>query len=230
MSSPTLLDYAYLANAVYSIDDHAVIDYLVKQRRSEWAVRLWRAGTASNGFQGAILESDSDVVCAYKGTQLGGATARQDLMNDLTLAINLIPTQAMAAAEMVVAARSIAGRKPHSLVGHSLGGVLAQLIGYFSGLPFVTFNAPGMLGNVELVPFLYRGTSPGGPIQGFNMILLTDWIGNYGRHIGKTERFMTPGALNPWGGRAFMAHMMANVLLVLESKAAWAAKVLAALI
>jgi hypothetical protein len=227
---PTLLDYAHMANAVYSIDDNAVIDYLVKQGRSEWSVRLWEAGTASNGFQGAILESDSDVVCAYKGTQTSGATVRQDLLNDAVLAINLIPSQAMAAKDMAVAARCIAGRKPVSLVGHSLGGGLAQLIGYFSGIPFVTFNAPGMLGNVELVPFLYRGTRPGGPIRGFNMILLTDWIGNYGRHIGKTERFMTPGALNPWGGRAFMAHMMANVLRVLELKAAWAAKVLAELV
>jgi hypothetical protein len=227
---PTLFDYAHLATAVYSIDDNAVTEYLVKQGRSEWSVRVWQAGTASNGFQGAVLESDSEVVCAYKGTQLSGSTVRQDLLNDVTLAINLIPNQAMAAAEMVAAARCIAGRKPISLVGHSLGGGLAQLIGYFSGAPFVTFNAPGMLGNVELVPFLYRGTSPGSPVRGFNMILLTDWIGNYGRHIGKTERFMTPGALNPWGGRAFMAHMMANVLLVLESKAAWAAKVLIELV
>src|SRR6516165_5210274 len=88
---PTLLDYAHMANAVYSIDDNAVIDYLVKQGRSEWSVRLWEAGTASNGFQGAILESDSDVVCAYKGTQTSGATVRQDLLNDAVLAINLIP-------------------------------------------------------------------------------------------------------------------------------------------
>jgi hypothetical protein len=227
---PTLLDYAHLATAVYSIDDQGMIDYLVKQGRSEWSVRLWEAGTASNGFQGAILESDSDVVCAYKGTQLGGATARQDLLNDATLAINLIPSQAMPAAGMMAAASGIAGRKPISLVGHSLGGGLAQLIGYFTGAAFVTFNAPGMLGNVELVPFLYRGTKPGGPVRGFNMILWTDWIGNYGRHIGKTERFMTPGAFNPWGGRAFMAHMMANVLLVLESKAAWAAKALTDLV
>jgi len=227
---PTLLDYAHMASAVYSIDDNAVTDYLVKQGLSEWSVRVWQAGTASDGFQGAILESDSDVVCAYKGTQTSGTTVKQDFLNDVTLAINLIPSQAMAAADMMSAARQIAGQKPISLVGHSLGGGLAQLIGYFSGAPFVTFNAPGMLGNVELVPFLYRGTRPGGPIKGFNMILLTDWIGNYGRHIGKTERFMTPGALNPWGGRAFMAHMMANVLLVLESKAAWAAKVLAELV
>ncbi len=227
---PTLLDYAHLATAVYSIDQNAVTNYLVQQGRGGWSVRVWQAGTASNGFQGAILESDTEFVCAYKGTQLGGETVKQDLLNDLTLAINLIPSQAIAAIEMLRAARSIAGRKPISLVGHSLGGGLAQLVGYFGGVPFVTFNAPGMLGNVELVPFIYRGTTPGGTIQGFNMILWTDWIGNYGRHIGKTERFMTPGAFNPWGGRAFMAHMMANVLLVLESNADWAAKVLAELV
>ena len=207
-----------------------MIDYLVKQGCSEWSVRLWQAGTASNGFQGAILESDSEVVCAYKGTQTGGATSKQDLLNDATLAINLIPSQAMAAAAMVAAARPIAGQKPIALVGHSLGGGLAQLIGYFSGVPFATFNAPGMLGNVELVPFLYRGTKPGGPVQGFNMILATDWIGNYGRHIGKTERFMTPGGAQPLGRPGGSGDMMANVLLVLESKAAWAAKVLADLV
>lgn len=221
---PTLLDYAYFADAVYRIDENAVTEYLGQEGCSDWAVRLWMAGTTSNGFQGAILESDSDVVCAYKGTQLSGATVRQDLLNDAALAINLIPSQALAAMNMWTAARTIAGRKPISIVGHSLGGGLAQLIGYFTGAPFVTFNAPGMLGNVELVPFVYRGTSPGGPVRGFNMILWTDWVGNYGRHIGKTERFMTPGALNPWGGRAVLAHMMANVLLVLETKTDWAEK------
>jgi hypothetical protein len=48
------------------------------------------------------------------------------------------------------------------------------------------------------------------------MILWIDPIGNYGRHIGRTERFLTPGALNPLGGEAVIAHVMGNVIEALR--------------
>jgi hypothetical protein len=220
-----------MAGAIYEDEEDNMIQGLVDGGCSDYAVRYWQARTSSNGFQGAILENDQEVVCAFKGSKGGKSFVQDWLINDMQIAINLVPSQSLSAAEMVAAAETICGgsanrSKPLSLVGHSLGGGLAQLVGYLRGAPFVTFNAPGMLGNIELVPFLYRGTKPGGPVQGFNMILWTDPIGNYGRHIGKTERFMTPGAFNPFGGAAVIAHQMGNVMAVLDRKPDWAWKAL----
>ena len=66
--------------------------------------------------------------------------------------------------------------------------------------------------------------------NGFNMILWTDQVGNFGRHVGKTERFMTPGAFNPFGGGAAAAHQMGSVILALQNKQKWAQKLLHQLI
>jgi hypothetical protein len=83
-----------------------------------------------------------------------------------------------------------------------------------------------MMGNIELVPFLYRGTKPGGKVNGFNMILWMDPIGNYGRHIGKKERFVSP----PFGPSAVIAHLMPNVIDVLNRKPDWATKLLSQIV
>ena len=128
---------------------------------------------------------------------------------------------------MIAKAEEVAGdsAKPVSIVGHSLGGALAQIMGYRFGHPFVTFNAPGMKGNLETIPFLYTKSKPAGPIKGFNMILWTDPIGNYGRHIGKTERFYAYLPFVPLPGQA-IAHVMGTVFHTLKHSRKWAAKTL----
>ncbi len=230
----TLMDYAYMASAIYSLEESDMLKKM-SENCPGWAVRFWQAGTAGNGFQGAILDNDKEVVCVYKGSQTKGPTIKNDwLVNDVQIALNMIPSQANSAAEMVeVAERVLCGgsgnrRRPLSIVGHSLGGGLAQLIGYLRCVPFVTFNAPGMKGNVEYIPF--TGIKPKGEANGFNMILWTDPVGNFGRHIGKTERFMTPSAFNPFGGGAASAHQMGSVILALKNKQKWAEKMLHQLI
>jgi hypothetical protein len=220
----TLLEYAHIAAAVYK-DEKEMMERLVVQGQAGWSVRFWQAGTASNGFQGTILENDKEVICAYKGSKFG-VTGKQDwLVNDVQIALNLVPSQSHSAAEMVeVAEHYICGgsgarRKPLSIVGHSLGGGLAQLVGYLRGVPFVTFNAPGMKGNIELIPGLsFTKAKAGGKVNGFNMILLTDPVGNFGRHLGKTERFLNRGS--------GVAHVMKSVLETLEPNPKWAGKLL----
>ena len=228
---PTLYRYAQFASAIYQDTEADLITKLQKSGCSAWNVRKWQALTFSDGFQGAILEGPKEVVCVFKGSTFGKAFVSDWLVNDVLIAINSLPPQMVAAYQMVTAARSVCSDsgKPISLVGHSLGGGLAQILGYIMGYPFVTFNAPGMKGNAQVYNFL-GGAASKSKIQGFNMILWTDPVGNYGRHIGKTERFRTPGALNPFGGGAVIAHQMGNVLMALEQASDWAVKELLALV
>lgn len=227
---PTLYRYAQFADAVYSADENAMKDALVKKSCAAWSVRKWHPLSRSNGFQGAILENQEEVVCVYKGSTTGKAFVDDWLVNDMLIAVNALPPQMWSAYDMAAAAQLIGGgKKPVSLVGHSLGGALAQIVGYIRGLPFVTFNAPGMKGNAETYRSL-GGTSKPGAIRGFNMILWSDPIGNYGRHLGETERFLTPGIFNPFGGGSAIAHMMGSVLRALEGASDWAEKVLKELV
>ena len=217
-----LLQYAQIAAAVYKTEQE-MMTALVTGGQAGWSVRFWQAGTASNGFQGAILENDQEVICAYKGSKFG-VTGKQDwLVNDVQIAINAMPSQTHSAAEMVAVAQAyISGpaRKPISIVGHSLGGGLAQIVGYLRGVPFITFNAPGCKGNIELIPGLSftKPKAGGQKVNGFNMILGTDPVGNFGRHLGKTERFINRGK--------GVAHKMQAVLGTLAANQSWSAKLL----
>ncbi len=231
MARATLLDYAYMAAASYGDNIGDVIQkFQADPQHGQWSVAAYQAGTPANGFQGAIFDSTLEVICAYKGSKgdIGDKTTTgyDDWnVNDVQIALNKVPNQTPAALNFVKIAKHIASGKPVSLVGHSLGGGLAQFVGYTLQTPFVTFNAPGMRNNLQ-------GVKKVGPVQGFNMILITDPVGNFGLHLGKTERFLTAGALNPWGGDAMFAHVMKNVIATLKLKRnnKWADKKLSELV
>jgi hypothetical protein len=57
-------------------------------------------------------------------------------------------------------------------------------------------------------------------------------VGNFGKHLGKTERFMSAGLFNPFGGGAAFAHVMKCVIETLKKgkNSNWAAKTLIQLI
>lgn len=227
MPRATLLDYAYMASASYGdpIGD-VLIKFQTSPNHGNWMIAGYQAGTPANGFQGAIFESADEVICAYKGSKGGmrdkTTTGYDDWsVNDVQIALNRIPSQVPAATNFLNQAKHIAGNKPVSVVGHSLGGGLAQFVGYTESTQFVTFNAPGMRNNLP-------GNGPLRPVKGFNMILVTDPVGNFGKHIGKTERFFSVGTLNPFGGAASFAHVMKNVIATLElgRNTNWANKLL----
>jgi predicted alpha/beta hydrolase len=176
-------------------------------------------GNSANGFQGVIFSASNEVICAYKGSK--GGFASKDKMNtgyddwrvnDVQIALNQIPSQYEAAEAFVKQAEFHAAKRRVTIVGHSLGGGLAQLAGAKLGLPFVTFNAPGMAGNLGI-------RKQASKVTGFNMILLKDPIGNSGQHIGKTERFLALGTTGP-------AHKMHAVLSALKHSDKWAKRTL----
>jgi hypothetical protein len=83
------------------------------------------------------------------------------------------------------------------IVGHSLGGALAQVLGYWCNCPFVTFNAPGMASVIGaagwnfLKPDVARRTrdakklrNSNGEARGVNFRIARDVVAKFGKHLG----------------------------------------------
>jgi hypothetical protein len=134
-------EYGQLANAAYESSNHNV---------AGWSVARWTEGHwYGTGFQGGIYTRENEVVVAFKGTAATSDTALNDLGADFRLAMGFIPNQADSGNRLAQAAVGMARGRPVSIVGHSLGGALAQVVGTWRSLPFVTFNAPGMRGQLN---------------------------------------------------------------------------------
>ena len=105
----------------------------------------------THGFDGAIYKRENDCVVAFKGTETakGISQSIKDLTADVRLMAGDLPKQAAPAASLLDFAQTIAGERTITICGHSLGGGLAQVVGYQSNVPFVAFNAPPMATNVD---------------------------------------------------------------------------------
>lgn len=103
------------------------------------------------GFKGAIYTRENDCVVAYKGTETakGKIQSIKDLTADYRLMVGDLPKQVAPAAQLLEFAQSSQGGKTITICGHSLGGGLAQVVGYQANVPFITFNAPPMATNVD---------------------------------------------------------------------------------
>ena len=216
MGQITTLAYAEIANRVYNID--------VKGERSadgRWVVgdfdsALFKEGMSwgatNTDFKGCVYvsKSNKEAVVAFQGTvpKKGG-----DLLADLQIAIGglvgMLPQYCDAATRLYDRTRQIYPEHQISFVGHSLGGAMAQVMGHWTGMPFVTFNAPGMWGDIQkakLVPWS-RGAqirSIAGTLQGSllskqmastgrNFRNVMDPVSAYGFHYGPVTRFWGAG-------------------------------------
>ena len=110
----------------------------------------WKFGegreNTTGGFHGCIYRSPSgnETVVACRGT----ASAR-DVTADVKLAIGWCPKQASAAYDLYKRAKNVFGKSVITLVGHSLGGGLCQVIAHWTKSRFVTFNAPPMGSTIQ---------------------------------------------------------------------------------
>jgi hypothetical protein len=122
--------------------------------------------------------------------------------DDVSIGLGRLPDRTNDAYDYINNFASAVGCQPGRklvLVGHSLGGHMAQVIGYGLGIPFITFNAP---------PALRSGKLPNGMIVGASDIGLNFRV-HYdpvsrapGNHIG-------PLITLPLGGhKAVGAHKM----------------------
>jgi hypothetical protein len=158
----------------------------------------WKPGT---GFQAAYFTNNqgSEHVLAIAATQGWNFT---DILADSKLALSVMPRQA-SSAERFFKAVIPPQTNPADVVvvGHSLGGALAQALGFWHGVRFVTFNAPGMMRilagsmmNVAKPQQLGRTwkwaakSVFGNTERGINIIVSWDLIGNFGAHVGTAKR------------------------------------------
>jgi hypothetical protein len=160
-----------------------------------WTTQKWEWGTwYGDGFQGGIFETPSEIVVAFSGTK-GGLTTAPVSQNsgNVRIGVNVIPNMAGSAFAMVKWAKQNAWNRPISLVGHSLGGGLAQVVGNWSGLPFISFNGPGMKSHLKMSAFnIFKPqqalrsavTQNTDDSIGLCFTVKGDFVGEFGYHIG----------------------------------------------
>jgi len=142
----TCLDYAKIAYAAYFTPPNQYYADPPGHGVDDWVVQRWdEGGFFGDGFQGGIWQSPSDIVVGFCGTnpnQKGKFAS--DLMADARIGLKIMPNQASSARKLTEFAKSLANGRRVSVTGHSLGGGLAQVVGVWEEVPFVTFNAPAM--------------------------------------------------------------------------------------
>lgn len=113
----------------------------------------------NSGFQGGLYGKDAnhdgiyeEIVIAYRGTELsngylGGVSDNFDIkdiiLNDISIGLNSVPAQYDSALKLYNDAVAKFGADKITITGHSLGGILTQLVCAKIGAKGVTFNAAG---------------------------------------------------------------------------------------
>ena len=197
----TIRDYLDIADAAYQNDPEGHVP-------NRWRVRKTETATwYGNGFQGSVFEGDEEVIVAFSGTKGGpmSAPVSQSSAN-ARIAVLVVPNMAGSAKKLVRWAEQNCGGKPVSIVGHSLGGALAQVVGAWSGRPFVSLNGPGMEAHLKASAFnvfkprqmarSIRARRKAAPV-GLCLNVRGDFVGTYGKGYVGEVRELTPDAANP---------------------------------
>ena len=194
----TIRDYLDIADAAYQNDPEGHVPNRWRVRKTE------RATWYGNGFQGSVFESDEEVIVAFSGTKGGpmSAPVSQNSAN-ARIAVLVVPNMAGSAKKLVRWAEQNCGGKPVSIVGHSLGGALAQVVGAWSGRPFVSLNGPGMEAHLKASAFnvfkprqmarSIRARRKGAPV-GLCLNVRGDFVGTYGKGYVGEVRELAPDA------------------------------------
>jgi len=194
---PTLLEYARMADKAYtpSTDANPSIPgytcYVAPKLALDDTSVLHGGRLLSSGLQARVFLRDKpqkEAVIAFKGTV---PTMVSDLVADLRIVLEGVPTQAHVAIKLVREWKGALTGYRVTSVGHSLGGGIAQIVGMSQGVKFVTFNAPGMWTNaVGIAGFRAMVDTTK---RGINYIKWGDAVGNFGKHVGDTVRVRSTG-------------------------------------
>jgi pimeloyl-ACP methyl ester carboxylesterase len=137
------------------------------------------------GFFGASYQRRDTLVVAFRGSEKPGDDFFRDwLVNDLAIASRWIPIPQIAEAEIFARDAVLAARPTPRhivIVGHSLGGALAQVTaGNMGGSLGVTFNAPGVRDHAWAYARAWANES-----QVLNLRVQGDPVSRFGRHVGR---------------------------------------------
>ncbi len=147
-------EYANLSLYVYELckrcqskqDRPSTGDAVRIKALERWWIQDWLADAAS-GFYGAIFSRKGESVVAYAGTN----DLRGDIVADLSIAVGLLPTFQLAPALKLYRIAASQTRNRVTITGHSLGGALTQVIAYVNTTQGITFDAPGMANQLDVV-------------------------------------------------------------------------------
>jgi hypothetical protein len=194
---------ATLATIAYYLDIAEAVYQRGPSPLGRWRVQKWETATwYGDGFQGGIFEDDREVIVAFSGT-LGNLVTAPISQNSANARIGIfvIPNMAGTAKTLVQWAETNRGNKPVSIVGHSLGGALAQVVGAWSGHPFISFNGPGMAAHLKVSAFnvfkprqMMRSIkTQSGNAVGLCINVQGDFVGSYGLgHVGEVMWLEAP--------------------------------------
>lgn len=136
---PSIVDLAELSQGVYSLAPSVMV-----QPFGMCTINppCWHRGATWNpflsGFTAAAYRLDANNnVLAFAGTD----SLWDALVDDADIAVGMMPPQTLRA---ISAAKACGGYRNLYLTGHSLGGALAIIAAAHTGLPAVSFNAPGV--------------------------------------------------------------------------------------
>ena len=188
-----------VAASVYERRNKWNKDELKPVNASGFRAQKWEWGTwLGDGYQGGVFDNPTDVIVGFSGTNgPGGNILRAPISQNtanVRIAVNVVPNMAGSAFAMVRWAQAMSGNRPVSVVGHSLGGALAQVVGNWAGCPFVSFAGPGMLTHLRASAFnvfkpkqLVRSVRSTRAERSFGVsfVVQGDWMGGYGKHVGR---------------------------------------------
>jgi len=133
------------AHVGFADDTHTVLTAL-----GSWS-RQFIDFSKQTGFVGAIfVKSKSEVVVAFRGS----VSKQKDWLGaDVKIAMRKVPENHFkGGSELYTKACGSYPSAKITVVGHSLGGGIAQLVAKYHGCRGVTFNAPGMASHAEKLP------------------------------------------------------------------------------
>jgi pimeloyl-ACP methyl ester carboxylesterase len=211
-----------LAEAVYDVNGTSGGATMLGQRV---AAGSW------DGFQASAFQMEGRIIVAFRGTSVGG-----DVVSDAALGTGMNSAYFAQGEEFVAGVGRVG-----ILCGHSLGGAIAQVVANRTGIPMVSFNAPGVAvlasRNVGQASTIATGIRIGGmlasavvrpgqawrdvkatfrAVRGLNICLENDVVSRIGIHYGNVMRI--PGtSSNP-----LTEHRMVTMNAVLATHAAGA--------
>jgi hypothetical protein len=192
---PALTTLITMADMAYDIPEHdGDLTRLAELEGWDWLLHS-RAYRITSGITGAraatyVNRRSQEIIISIRGT-----SSATDVMSDIKLGIGIGPNAAGPIFRLVEKVVKNFGHNYNvTLVGHSLGGGIAQLVGFWAQVPYVTFNAPGMnhvknASHINVAKPLQlvrsvRAPRTGNRSLGINFRLETDPVSKIGKHIG----------------------------------------------
>ena len=203
MAKPTLLSFAYMADKAYD----PLQKWNIPLDMGDYKFQSWTIAAAvpedTEGFHGTVYSKDwKCTVVAFAGTK-----DVKDLKADAKIVLNRLPNQSAGAMKLYESAKEMSQGGEIFLTGHSLGGVLAQIVSAITGKRYVSFNSPCMKESIAKM----QGVNSSA-VNGVNFRMKNDPISDpmWGTPVGNTVVLDAGGKIG--NKMSLAAHFMDKVI------------------